>query len=230
MSGRQKSRAMGLTLAGGYALLLSMGILCGTVGLLIRGSDADGPAVRMPASAALIGMSLAGIGIGLLRNSDRARLAFFAVAPWGSIALGSAFPSILWREDVPYTAVAILAYVPIAFVLARGSSLHAVGAKDGRWRSRGGVLLLACAGAMLLARLMVVASKPGGSAGGGLLGAYRNIAALNEYVQRLVLCTIPLLNYTFAFLAVSIPTRYRPAASVAESPPTSQRCAHGPDD
>jgi len=196
-----------LILAGVYAATLAGAILLGTLVSLGDVESYPGNAVRMPFVAALIALALGAAAVALFLRANWGRFLFLVAAPWGSIALGSAFAKSLWQKDVPYTALAIFAYVPIAFLLARGGTLRAVGAKDGKWLSRGGPLVLACAGVMFLARLAVVASKPSG--GGGFLGT---MVGLNEYVQRLVLCDVPLWNYVMALIAVSIPTRFKAKA------------------
>ena len=200
MNEDKQPRSPWLLLAGGYAVLLSGEILVGTLVSMGGGGRYPGNAVRMPIIATVIALCLGAAGIGLFRRINLARFLFLIVAPWGSIALGSAFPHALWQEDIPYTALAIFAYVPLAFLLARGSALRAIGAKDGKWMSRGGGLVLACAAVMFLALLAVVVSKP--SAGGMGVG-------LGEYVRRWVLCNVPLWNYVLAFVAVSIPTRFK---------------------
>lgn len=194
-----------LMVAGAYAGSVAAAILLGTLTSLESSERHPGNAVDMPAASVLIALTLGGAAFGLFLKKNFGRFVFLVMAPWGSIALGSAFAPSLWREDVPYTAVAIFAYVPLAFLLARGSSLRATCAPGGNWVSRGGALVLACAVAMLLARVVVGASKPSG--GGSFYGV---MVGLNEYVKRLVLCDVPLWNYIVALIAVSIPTRFAP--------------------
>lgn len=193
-----------LILAGGYAAVLAVLIL---LGMLVSAGDSEmyqGNAVRMPIVAVIIALVLIAAAVALFLRNNWGRVLFLAVAPWGSIALGSVFAETLWQEDIPYTSLAIVTYVPIAFLLSRGGVLRAIGAKDGKWLARGGALVLACAAVMFLVLLGVKASKPSG--GGDFFGT---MASLNDYVKRLVLCYIPLWNYVFAFVAVSIPTRFK---------------------
>jgi hypothetical protein len=226
MNDNDRTQSRWLSLAGAYAGLLAGLTLLGTIISLGGEESYPGNAVRMPAVAVLIALAVGGAAVGMFQRANWGRLMFLAVAPWGAIALGSAFARSLWREDVPYTALTIFAYVPLAFLLSRGTTLRAVGATSGGWVKRGGALVLVCAAAMFLARLAVVASKPSG--GGGFFGT---MVALNDYVKRLVLCDVPLWNYVIAFIAVSIPTRFQaredaqqvaapnggPAASVGSS-------------
>lgn len=204
MNETEKPNSPWLVLAGGYAAALAGAILLGILVSMGDGDRYSGPAVHMPLVATLIAVTLGATAFGLFRRGNWARFLFLVAAPWGSIALGSAFAETLWQRDVPYTILAIFAYVPIAFLLARGGALRATGAKDGGWVARGGGLVLACAVIMFLARLGVVASKP--SDGGSF---YDTLVGLNEYVQRLVMCEVPLWNYVIAFIAVSIPTRFK---------------------
>ena len=204
MNETERPNSPWLIIAGVYAAALAGSIL---LGILVSNGGGDryyGNAVHMPVVAILIAVVLGAAAFGLFRRTNWGRQIFLVAAPWGSIALGSAFPAALWQKDVPYTALAIFVYVPIAFLLARGGALRATGAKDCGWLARGGGLVLACAVVVFLARLGVVASKPSG--GGSFFGA---MAGLNEYVQRLVMCEVPLWNYVIAFIAVSIPTRFK---------------------
>jgi len=204
MNNTERPSSPWLILAGVYAAALAGGILLGTLVSMGNGDRYPGNAVHMPLVGTLIAVALGVTAFGLFRRANWGRFLFLVAAPWGSIALGSAFAEALWQEDVPYTALAIFAYVPIAFLLARGGALRAAGAKDGKWLARGGGLVLACAAVMFLARLGVVASKPSG--GGSFYGT---MVGLNEYVQRLVMCDVPLWSYVIAFIAVSIPTRFK---------------------
>jgi hypothetical protein len=199
--------------AGAYAAALSGAILLGTIVSMGGSEEYPRNAVRMPLVSILIALALGGAALGLFRKNNIGRFLFLLIAPWGSIALGSAFAPWLWQQDVPYTALAIFVYVPLAFLLARGSALHAVGAKDSKWVSRGGALVLACAATMLLTRIAVAAAKP--SSGGSFIGG---LIALNEYVKRLVLCDVSLWNYIIASIAVSIPTSFRAEENAQGTP------------
>lgn len=187
-----------LILAAAYAAALAGAILLGTL-ISMGGEDAySGNEVRMPYIATLIALTLGMAAFALYRQANWGRFLFLVCAPWGSIALGGAFAEALWQDDVPYTALVIFAYVPIAFLLSRGSTLWVIGAKDSKWLTRGGALLLVCVAVMFLALMGVYAAKPND---GSFYG-------LNEYVKWQVLCYVPLWNYVIALIAVSIPTRF----------------------
>ena len=204
MNETERTNSLWLTLAGVYSAALAGAILIGMFASIGSSERDPGSAVHMPVIATLIALVLGATAAGLFGKTNWGRFIFFVVAPWGSIALGSVFAQAFWQEDVPYTALAIFLYIPLAFLLSRGSTLHAVKSRDGKWISRGGGLVLACVAVMILARLAVVASKP---TGGGSF--YGRLAGLNEYVKRLVLCDVPLWNYIIALIAVSIPTRFK---------------------
>jgi len=204
MNETERPHSPWLVLAGVYAAALAGSILLGTLVSMGSGERYPGNAVDMPLAGTVVAVALGVSAFALFRRSNWGRFIFLVAAPWGSIALGSAFAEALWQDDIPYSALAIFAYVPIAFLLARGGALRAAGANDGRWLARGGGWVLACAAIMFLARLGVVASKP---SGGGSF--YDTAVGLNEYVQRLVMCDVPLWNYVIALIAVSIPTRFK---------------------
>ncbi|MCB9977598.1 MAG: hypothetical protein H6858_08385, partial [Rhodospirillales bacterium] len=197
-------RPLGLILAGGYAAFLAVAILFGVLGSIGSYLEVPHNAVSMPVVSTLIALVLGGTGFGLLRrskHSNLARFAFFTVAPWGALALGSAFAHTFWQDDIPYTHFLFIVYAPLAFLLSRVSVLDAVGAKDHTWLRRGGGLLLACALLMLAARFGVMSTKPHG--GGG--GFYGTLVSMNDYVKRLVITVVPFWHYVAGFVAVSIP-------------------------
>ena len=209
MDDKKKLNLPWLVFAGVYVVILAGLILGGTFVSMGNGESYPGNAVQMPIASIIIALSLATTGIGLFCRRNFSRYLFFVIVPWGSIALGSAFAQALWREDAPYTSCLIFVYVPLAFLLSRSSTLRVVSAKDDTWVSRGSALLLACTMAMFLVRLAVVDSKPSGG-GSSLYDMYNMADSLNEYVKRLVLCDVPLWNYAVAFIAVSIPIRFKP--------------------
>lgn len=202
----------GLTLAGWYALVLSVAILVAQL-LTIGCDDAylatvlgqPGPAgvVVKEVVTALLGLALLASGIGLFFRSRIARTAFFIVAPWASIALAAALAGILWRNEVPVTRYLVVAYALLAFSLSRGGVLKSVGAKTCGWVSRGGILLVACAAAAGLARLAIMAQAPAGTADQPEVAE-----ALARHAPWLAVFDIILVNYAAALLAVSIPTKF----------------------
>jgi hypothetical protein len=201
-----------LAISGTYALGLCLAIVLGLPGTLTEDGGYPSNAVRMPAAALLIALICGASGIGLFQRHRWARVAFLASAPWASIALGSVFARSLWREDVPYSAVAIVAYVPLTFLLSRPNALDSLGIANSQWSGRGGPILLSLAGVMFFARMIVASSVATGS-GGGLQGLLHSLESMNSYVQRLVLCDVPLWNYMGAVVAVSIPIRSRTRAA-----------------
>lgn len=185
-----------------YAFGLALLVLIGVPFALNADESSYENAVKMPFIALIIGVVLGGSAFGLLKRQNWGRYLFLLAAPWASIALGSVFASFLWQNDLPYTAILILAYVAIAFMLSRFNSIHSLGVEDASWRKRGGTLVAIAAVVMIVARLIVSSSTPvGGSS------IYQTAVALNKKVQYLVLCDIPMWNYIVALIAVSIPTR-----------------------
>jgi hypothetical protein len=190
------------TVAGIYALLLAALTLVGVPVAVWAEPHSRGVAVPMPWMAAITAVALAASAVGLLKHRNWGRYAFLVVAPWASIALGSVFADPLWQQDVPYTAGAVLLYAPLAFLLARRTTLNSLGVQDLRWISRGGAVMLSCAVVMVIARLIVMATRPTGG-----VDFFEHMIALNAYVRHLVFCDVPLVNYVAALIAVSIPTR-----------------------
>lgn len=209
MTDSRPSTSLSLSIAAIYALMLAIPTILGVPSSISAGEEYPGNAVHMPLMAMIIAIAFGVSAAGLFQRKNWGRYVFLIVAPWASIALGSVFASGLWQEDVPYTAVAIFAYVPIAFLLSRGRTLRALGITNVSWVSRGGAIVTACAVIMFTIRLIVASSKP--SSSGGIL---QQAEALNTYVQHLVLCDVPLWNYVGAFIAVSIPTRVKAADDI----------------
>jgi hypothetical protein len=199
-----------LWVAGGYCAFLCLGILGGI--LSASGELYDvGNAVEMPVASVLIALLLGGVAVGLFLQMSIGRYAFFVAAPWGALGLAASWPFSLWQEDIPYTVLLAPVYALLVFFVSRGGVLATLGAADAGWVRRGGAVLLACAVIMGAVRLVVGASPPSG--GGGLFGLG---AGMNDYVQRMVLCDVPLWHYVAGLLAVSIPTRFRGAVDGGE--------------
>ena len=173
--------------------LISIGVLA-----YIRVSNYDFPgnAMRMPLANILIAVVLGMTAYMLFQKKNIGRYLFLVIAPWGSLALASAFPKLLWDNDIPFTVLAIFVYVPMVFLLARESTIKAVGAKDQRWVGRGGALMIGCVVLMVLAHLIVRTTEPDGW-------------GMNEYIKRILMCDVPFWNYLVALLAVSIPLRLK---------------------
>lgn len=198
------------TVAAVYALIIAVPTILGVPYSLALDYEHYGNAARMPIVAAIVAMVVGISAVGLMRRRAWARHLFLITAPWASIAIGSVFAPALWWNDVPDSAILVFAYVPIAFLLSRRSALESLGITNTRWVSRGGALVAVCVVTMLIARFAVASSGPPfpfSDGSGGLVGAYWHGEAVNAYVQRLVLCEVPLWNYAAAFVAVSIPAR-----------------------
>lgn len=188
-----------LVLVALYAGGLSLAVLCVDLtapwGLFAsERTSHPGNALSMPMLAAVIAAINCGGAVALLLGVNRARYVLLLSMPWLPIALGSVCAPALWVRDVPYTAILILAYVPAALLLSRASVLRSVRAPANTWVARGGALMLALVGVMVLFRLVLAASPPRG----GLQQA-------NEYVKKLVLADNGLWNYAGALLMVSLP-------------------------
>ena len=193
-----------MLLAGGYAAALAGLIILGLIFSLFDRSRYPGNAVDMPFVALIIAIGLGAAAFGLYREDNRARLLFIAVAPWGALALASAFAGLLWRNDIPLTQFLFLVYAPIVFLLSRPEVLNSLNLKSDTWISRGAALLLSLMAVMLVARLIVTAGKPSGGA-----GFYGQLVSMNDYVKRLVLCIVPFWHYTAGFIAVAVPIAIR---------------------
>ncbi len=191
--------------AGVYTMLLGFLTLFGFfISLFVFDDDYFGGAVDMPVVSIFIALALGTAGWWLFNQRRFSRLVFFVIAPWGAVSLASAFPHSLWPDDLPYTVLLALVFAPLAFLLTRPGTLNALGIKNDRWWRRGGAFLLACVVVMIACRLNVVFARP--SSGGGLYGALANA---NTYVQKLVLCDVPMWHYVLALVLVSIPVRFK---------------------
>ena len=195
--GERAGKPIAAYLAAIYAVALAVPVPVGL--FFFPAADRPGNAVRMPVAAVIIAAVLVVAGIGLVLRRGFARHLFLVVAPWGSLALASAFPQQLWRADLPYTILLVVVYAPLCFLLARGSALRSFGARGAGWTARGGALVFGCASMMLILRTMVEWVSPG-----------KGLFATNVLVQWLVLCDMPFWHYFGALLAVSIPTRGGP--------------------
>ncbi len=192
MARNTNSASPAVQYAGYYALLLSGATLCG---LLVSSSDQNDHTVRMPVRVAGIVVVLVLniiVGAGLIRRKNYARLLFFAIIPWSSIALGSALAPTLWPHDVPYTAALVIVYVPLVFLLTRVNALRAAHIERYTWISRGGLILgILCAVTLLLYVSVSMASMN-----------HPNTKVVLE-----VLFLVPLIHFVPAIIAASIPTR-----------------------
>ncbi len=190
-----------LLVSGAYCAVLCIGILSGLL-LPAEENYYSGNAAEMPAASVLIALVLGGAAAGLFLRINWARYAFFAAAPWGALGLAASFPESLWLEDIPYTILLAPVYALFVFFASRRSVLQAVGSSKEGWIVRGAAFLLACVIIMGVARLIVGATPPSG--GGGLYGQMSN---MNDYVQRMVICDVPLWHYVAGFIAALIPWR-----------------------
>ncbi|MBK6895841.1 MAG: hypothetical protein IPH06_04550 [Alphaproteobacteria bacterium] len=203
-------QARWLWVAGGYCAFLCLGILGGIL-FSGEGEYDVGNAVEMPEASVVIALVLGVAAAGLFWRKTIGRLAFFIAAPWGALALAASWPFSLWQEDIPYTVLLAPVYALLVFFISRGGVLATLGAADAGWVRRGGAALAVCVVIMGAVRLFVATSPPSG--GGGLFGLG---AGMNEYVQRMVMCDVPLWHYAAGLLAVSIPTRFRGAVDGGE--------------
>lgn len=181
-----------------YVFLLAVAML---LGLLVSSGDQSDYTVRMPLRiGAIAGMIVLNVivGLGLMRGSNWARLLFFVITPWSSIALGGAFAPALWTQDIPYTAVLVLVYVPMVFALTRANMIRTVGAKPLTWIRRGGALLAVFCLATFFLHLSVLKSSIPSS----------NVKVLFE-----VFFNLPMWHFLPALLVASIPTRQRKSPS-----------------
>ncbi|MCB1592425.1 MAG: hypothetical protein KDI90_08245 [Alphaproteobacteria bacterium] len=225
-------RPLGLMLAGGYAAFLAAAVIFGYLSSIGSYLEVPHNAVSMPVVSMLIALVLGGTAFGLLRpgkHSNLARLSFFAVAPWGALALGSAFPHRLWQDDIPYTFFLFFIYAPLTFLISRPGALKAVGEQNHSWLRRGGALLLVCVIVMIVAYMSVTASKPRGG------GSFLSVGiGLNDYVKRKVICHVPLWHYIFGLIAVSIPTKLpaflKRGEAASEQDVVSDKAAEPPSD
>ncbi len=190
-----------LLAAGAYCAVLCIGILGGFF-LPAEENYYSGNAAEMPAASVLIALFLGGAAAGLFLRMNAARFVFFAAAPWGALGLAASFPHALWMEDIPYTILLAPVYAVFVFLASRRSVLQAVGSDKEGWIARGAAFLLVCVIIMGVARLVVGASPPSG--GGGLYGQMSN---MNDYVQHMVICDVPLWHYVAGFIAAMIPWR-----------------------
>lgn len=192
-------RPWGLSLAATYAGFLGVAIIVGFLASIGYDGRYPGNAVNMPIISTLIALTLLGTAFGLFKQNNYARLAFFIIVPWGSLALASAFARTFWHDDIPYTHFLFLIYAPLVFLLSRKSVLDAVGSNQ-KWLYRGGAILLLSVLIMTATWYIILATKPSGGQ-----SFYGQLVTMNDYVKRKVICYVPMWSYVYGFLAVSLP-------------------------
>ncbi len=128
-------------------------------------------------------------GVALVQYRLWGRELFLLVAPWLSIGIASMYASILWQEDIPYSALLIFPYLILAFFLSRKQEMNRLKYPSVGTQQRIGVLSLGFVIVLIVGFLWI--QRPADT--GGEL--QETLHALNEYTKWVVIRMTILAHY-----------------------------------
>lgn len=198
-----RKRTVVQMIAGSYAILLGMPTVLGIV-MKALAVAAQSTSVRTVLVSGLLGVITVVTGVAILAGRNWGRIVFMISVPIQLIYIAAIFPEWLWTEDVPYSVLGGLIYVPLVFFLSRSRILLSLGVSDPRLRNRVTMSFLMCVLIMIIADISIHSSSPPRT--GGLYG---DIQSLNAYAAMLGAADAVTLTYLGAIIAASIPTRRR---------------------
>jgi hypothetical protein len=182
------------------ASLQSIGIVVVSLGI---GFDRIYDLLPILFVAATIVASLA-----ILAGKNWGRILFMVSVPIMLMFMGAAYRSLLWTEDVPYSALFGLVYIPLVFLLSRSRTLICLGVTDSKLRIRISIGLLV---AFLATTALTLAARAGWPVHPRTMMSYGQmyayIAALNAYTRFLGALYSIMPMYIGAIIAAAIPTR-----------------------